>query len=167
VAEKTNLALSLLTQIAGGTGALALDKTKPEWTLYVGGATTGFGASGDPNGVAIKPGAIAALTGLLAIAVLPGGEKMHMAKSAVANLVGGALVYEGVTYADQHLVPMLQSATSTTPAFPPGTAKATQGLPYAANAPMMAAQWQRMHRGPGAFETQAIMNQYRRVQAMQ
>lgn len=164
MAEKTNLALSLLTQIAGGTGALALDKTKPEWTLYVGGATTGFGASGDPSGVAIKPGAIAALTGLLAIAVLPGGEKMHMAKSAVANLVGGAIVYEGVTYADQHLVPMLQSATSTTPALTPP--KATQGLPFAANAPMMAAQWQRF-RGPGAFETQAIMNQYRCVQAMQ
>lgn len=105
-----NLVASLLTQIAGGAGALALDEAKPDWTYRVGQSQS------NPAGIAITPGMMAAVGTTLVLAMIPGkmpspDAKMTMAqtvRSIGANLAGGALVAEGTQLAKDHLLPLLR-----------------------------------------------------------
>lgn len=112
----------LLTQIAGGAGASTLDRMKPEWTLNVGGKTTGFGMPDpDPASVQIPPGAIGAVALAALVAFMPGGKGASAPtwKLILANLAGGGLVYEGVKLAETEIIPRVQGAQQ--PALPPGT----------------------------------------------
>lgn len=125
-----NLLPKLLTNIAGGAGAAALDRYKPEWTQHVGG-------------VAITPGAMAGVGVALALALklpIPG-------KEILAELAGGALVVEGVKLAEDQVLPML--GISAAPGHPSdqmgaGAAATVHGLPYG-------------HYRPSDYELQASL----------
>lgn len=124
-----NIFASIATQVVGGAAASYLDQTKPEWTQHVGG-------------VAITPGAIAAAGVMLGLAFLPGGSGATAPawKLVLANLAGGAFVYEGVKLANEQILPMLQGHTAALQ-YPPGTVlpngQVVQGMPYVGAAPQL------------------------------
>lgn len=104
----------LVTQIVGGGGAAYLDRAKPQWTKFVGKSATS-------PGVAVTPGAMAAVGTAVLLAVLPGkagGATAPMWKQLLANAAGGALVYEGVKLAEHEIIPRIESAMH--PAAAPG-----------------------------------------------
>jgi hypothetical protein len=124
-----NLLAQLATQIAGGASAAALDRAKPEWTRHVG-------ASATSAGVAITPGAMAAVGLALVLALLPGSAGSATApmwKKIAANLAGGGLVYEGVKIAELEVLPRIQTAPAPPQIAPTPLPAATHGvgnLPY-------------------------------------
>lgn len=102
-----NLVTSLLTQIAGGSAAIALDNAKPDWTYRVGAsAPSASNPQGSP-GVAITPGAMAAVGTALALALIPGKSGWQ---EVAANLAGGAIVAEGTMLASTTIVPAIKGA---------------------------------------------------------
>lgn len=130
---------SILTQVAGGAGAATVDSMKPEWTLNIGGQHTGFGLPDpDPASIQIPPGALASIGLLAGLAVVSKGPPA--VRLALANLAGGALVYEGVKVAQTEIIPRFQGAgggggkTAGVGAFPPMQvpmmAYANRGNPY-------------------------------------
>jgi hypothetical protein len=125
-----NLIPMLITQIAGGAGASTIDRMKPEWTLNVGGKTTGFGMPDpDPASVQIAPGALASIALAAVVAFLPGakGATAPTWKLILANLAGGGLVYEGVKIAETEIIPRIQG---TQPQTVPGMqTPVNQGMP--------------------------------------
>ena len=175
-----DLIASLLTQVAGGASAAALDRYKPEWTYHVGGQVSGWGAAGDPAGVAITPGLMASVGLVALLAFLPGkitGGEAKGWKMFAANLAGGGLVVEGVRLAEAKVVPYIeqQLGVSAPGALPPGT-PVTHGypralaygmaMPYVGHVP--ANQPSYMHRTPGAltqYEIQQNLAQLGRVAA--
>lgn len=107
----TNLVASLLTQIAGGAGAVALDQAKPDWSY----AIPGTGAPATPTAparapIVVTPGAMAGLAGFAILAVMPraSGESAKMVQRVAADLAGGALVAEGTMLATNTIVPAIR-----------------------------------------------------------
>jgi len=98
-----NLIAHLATMTAGGIGAAAIDRAKPEWTRHVG-------ASATSPGVAITPGAMIAVGLAVVLAILPGraGEAAPMWRKVAANLAGGGLVYEAVKIGELEILPRFQ-----------------------------------------------------------
>lgn len=107
----TNLVASLLTQIAGGAGAIALDQAKPDWAY----AIPGTGAPATPTSparapIVITPGATLGALASLALAFMPkaSGETGKMLQRGAADLAGGALVAEGTMLATNTIVPTIR-----------------------------------------------------------
>lgn len=110
--KRMNLVASLLTQIAGGTAAIALDEAKPNWTYYIGAAPPSAAKPMGSPGIAITPGAMAAVATAVLLAVLPGkarGAAAPMWKSIAADVAGGALVAEGTKLGITEVVPRVKS----------------------------------------------------------
>lgn len=166
----------LLTQIAGGAGASALDKMKPEWVLNVGGTKTGFGVEGTPDGIAITPGAMASIALAALLAFMPGkamGPAAPTWKVLLANLAGGGLVYEGVKLAEQEIIPRIETAMGKPlgPAAPPALMYGVNGVPgYGFSAPFRAMPYvghlpEQAQRGYTQYEIQQGLAQFNRAAA--
>lgn len=136
-----DLIATLLTQVAGGAGAAALDRYKPEWTYHVGGTVSGWGAAGDPSGVSITPGLMASVGLAALLAFLPGkitGDQSKGWKLFAANLAGGGLVVEGVKLAEQKVVPYIEQQMGVSPPGVHGYPRALaygMAMPYVGNVP--------------------------------
>lgn len=177
-----DLIQTLLTQVAGGAGAAAIDRYKPEWTYHVGGQVSGWGNAGDPSGVSITPGLMGAVGLTALLAFLPGkitGGEGKGWKLFAANLAGGALVVEGVRLAEAKVVPYIEQQMGVAPptaGLPPGGAHGVHGypralsylaaMPYVGHQPAEVPAY--MHRSPNAitqFEIHQNMAQLGRVAA--
>lgn len=171
-----DLIASLLTQVAGGAGAAAIDRYKPEWTYHVGGTVSGWGAAGDPSGVSITPGLMASVGLVALLAFLPGkitGGEAKGWKLFAANLAGGGLVVEGVRLAEAKVVPYIEQQLGVSPPVPQATHGYPRALaygmamPYVGNVPAQN-QPSYMQRTPGAltqYEIQQNLAQLGRVAA--
>lgn len=168
-----DLIATLLTQVAGGAAAAAVDRYKPEWTYHVGGTVSGWGAAGDPSGVSITPGLMASVGLVALLAFLPGkitGGEAKGWKMFAANLAGGGLVVEGVRLAEAKVVPYIEqqlgvsAPVQATHGYPRALAYG-MAMPYVGHVPNQPAYMQRNAGDITMFEIQQNMAQFGRVAA--
>ncbi len=142
----TNLVASLLTQIAGGAGAIALDQAKPDWAYPIpgtGAAATATTPARAP--IVVTPGAMAGLATAAVLAFMPkaSGESAKMVQRVAADLAGGAIVAEGTMLATNTIVPAIK-----------GLLGVQQGMPVPA--PLMAGVYGLPQGQPSVEAVQAL-----------
>lgn len=128
-----SLVTNILTSIAGGSAALALDVAKPDWGYTIPGtAMAPTPTSPGSLGIRITPGAMAAVAATVGLLMIPGDKGWQKVAMQVAT---GALVAEGTLLASTTVVPAFKGllGVPTQPVGAPimaGVYGVPRGLPY-------------------------------------